>query len=259
MAMSETTGFDHIWDSVVKVAIKRCIQELDNKFSKKANVVTCDLDAYKEELRDLYREKREWLKKEYLPKEEEPILDFHKLSAIVCRCIIGSKPFSYDIKVANSIFRKVSNDENRNQQEKIKWEVDNIYVNYKLAFLVAEGIIFDDLLFWCQDNINKINECIEKNPNEEDGELKKKINIYGLLIGKLVQEHGMYSYKTSSSHDDFFTSSVIALMKSDNLMRDFDYLGFSICMFQWQEYTKKQFLHEILTNDNSGLTLDDLV
>ena len=47
-------------------------------------------------------------------------------------------------------------------------------------------------------------------------------------------------------------------MKNDSLMRDFDYLQFSISMFQWQEYTKKQHLYDILRKKNFLFELADL-
>ena len=48
-------------------------------------------------------------------------------------------------------------------------------------------------------------------------------------------------------------------MKNDYLRRDFDYLQFAISMFQWQQYTKKQHLYDILKQYDDNLNLSDFV
>lgn len=256
-----TSAFDEIWDKIILPSIRKCLDELDIQFKSKARVSGCNLTKYKKSLEDIYKRKREWLKVEYLPNEDDPILDFHKLSSIMCRSIIGVKHFTYDIKLAEEFFEQISNDENISQSEKVKWQIDNVYVNYKLAFLVAEGIVYVDLLFWAQERINDL-LC---QYNQEDIDSNKdnvsiKLKVYEEFIELLnTKQQRLYSYEVSDSHDNFTTSSIIALMKNDYLRRDFDYLQFAISMFQWQQYTKKQHLYDILKQYDDNLNLSDFV
>ncbi len=257
---NDVSSFDSFWQKIVLKALSLCQQELDNEFAKQANFTVEDLEIYKNKLEKIYKRKREWLKSEYLPNEENPILDFHKLSSIMCRSIIGIKPFRYDIDEAEKIFAKISKDKQKSQIEKVNWQINNVYVNYKLAFLVAEGIIFIDLLFWAQKKINEIEDNYESDAIEANTDnVKNKLQVYRKFINLLNSQQRLYSYKASNTHDNFIISAIIALMKNDYLKRDFDYLQFSLSMFQWQEYTKKQNLYDILNNNSFNLTLADLV
>lgn len=255
------SAFDSMWEKVILHSISLCEKELDETFVEQAKVSIEDTTIYKNKLEKIYKRKREWLKSEYLPNEEKPILDFHKLSSVMCRSIIGVKPFRYDIDAAERCFLKVSKDKQLKQFEKVNWQINNVYVNYKLAFLVAEGIVFIDLLFWAQEKIN----YIKKNYNDDAinsniDNVKNKLQIYQQFIDLLnSQERRLYSYEASSTHDNFIISAVIALMKNDYLKRDFDYLQFSLSMFQWQEYTKKQHIYDLLNQNSFDLKLADLV
>lgn len=257
----KSSAFDNIWNKVFLRAVTLCEKEMDSEFKNKANVVFNTTNEYKNELNQLYKNKREWLKKEYLPNEKEPILDFHKLSSITCRCIIGKKPVSFDVKVAEKMFLSICSDESFNQIDEVNWQIDNVYINYKIAFLVAEGINFIDLIYWAHTKIDDIqNKYTEEEIANNFENTKDKIEIYEefiLLLNK--EEHRLYRYEGSSSHDNFMVSQIIALMKNDCLKRDFDYLQFAISMFQWQEYTKKQHLYDILKSKCKKISLYDLV
>ena len=257
-----TSAFDNTWKKIILPSITKCREELDKDFAREAEACVVDLVEYKDKLEYIYKRKREWLKAEYLPNEENPILDFHKLSSIMCRCIVGIKPFSYNIDVAERFFSRIADNEEIEQCEKVAWQIDNVYVNYKLAFVVAEGMNFIDLLYWAQEKINQIKEQYSEEQIESNEEnVSKKIDVYNEFIELLNEkQQRLYSYKTSESHDNFFTSAIIALMKNDYLKRDFDYLQFSLSMFQWQEYTKKQHLYDLLNSkQNNQLELSDLI
>ncbi len=259
--MSDISAFESIWDDIILKSIKSCEADLDVNFKKNANVRKVDLTEYKIRLKQVFTRKRQWLKAEYLPNEKKPTLDFHKLSSVMCRSMVGVKLFTYDILESEKIFKKISSDKSMKQSDKVQWQINNVYINYKLAFLVAEGIVFADLLYWAQKKINFIRDNYDSTSSENNTDNPNvKLEIYSKLIDVLnEQKNRLYSYKTSSSHDDFVTSGIIALMKNDFLNRDFDYLQFSLSMFQWQEYTKKQHLYDLLTSYNVGLTLSELV
>lgn len=184
-----------------------------------------------------------------MPNNEDAVLDFHRLSAIMCRCIIGIKPFKFDLPIAERLFGEVQEREDYSQKDKISWQVNNVYVNYKLALLVAEGMIYIDLLYWTQCRINEFEKkCNSVDSSQENNDnFKRELFIYQQII-KILQLscYRLCCYQESPSHDDFFISSVIALMKNDYLERNFDYLQFSISMFQWEEYTKKQLYEQVL-------------
>ena len=185
-------------------------------------------------------------------------MDFHKLSAVMCRCIIGNKPFSFDKAVAEK-YLKQSHSKRKSQKSGIsilRYQIDNIYVNYKLAFLVGESIAFDDLVQWAQRQI----DYVQRNPrNDVDSE--KVISIYSRFIERLDNVGTLLDYEwENKQHDPFFESMVNCLIKNDILKRDFNYLLFAANMFQWQEYTKYSLFNEILKSEmNTTISLHDLI
>ena len=255
---SEQRSFDSIWIRVIKPAIITCEKEISEDFRNEANVRTRDLAEYKTQIAKMYREKRAWLKREYLPDEDSPSLDLHKLAGILCRCVIGYKFFGYDIAIANKIHKEkkraektaaTSDEQQSRHMELVQWEKDNPYVNYKLAFLIAEGLAFDDLLYWAQCGIVRDKEAVKKDKSLKEQEIKQlntRITLLRKLIDKLCCEKRLRCYTSSRHHDGFIMSMIVALMKADYLQRDFDYLMFSALIFQWQEYTKEQILMELI-------------
>ena len=233
----ELRTFDDFWKYAISPSIDYCIQDLA-PFMNGVVSPPEDIDRYKKELDSMFHRKREWLKREYLPDKDNAILDFHKLAALLCRCIIGNKPFLFDASAVEKVFKRIKGDETIGDEEKLRLEIDNIYINYKCAFLVSEGISYIDLLFWV---IERIKSC-----NAEESiiyiEFKERLSALQL----------MKKYKKSNHHDDFASSMIVALMKNDLLMRDFDYLLMAASMFQWQEHTKLSLLIDILSDPKNS-------
>lgn len=264
MMKSKQHSFDLIWMRVIEPAIITCKKEISNDFKNAANVRTRNLAEYKTQIAKMYREKRAWLKREYLPDEDSPSLDLHKLAGILCRCVIGYKFFGYDIAVANKIHKEkkyaektaaTSAEQQLRHMKLVQWEKDNPYVNYKLAFLIAEGIAFYDLLYWAQCGIDRDKDAVKKDKSLKDQEIKQldvRITLLEKLIDKLRCERCLRCYTASRHHDGFIMSMIVALMKADYLQRDFDYLMFSALIFQWQEYTKEQILIELIQESTVG-------
>ena len=70
-------SFDYVWEQIVIPVINLVFNEIDEEFKSKAKL---DLSykneaSFKDEIKEFYREKREWLKDVYLPHEQHPILD----------------------------------------------------------------------------------------------------------------------------------------------------------------------------------------
>jgi len=234
----EIPTFDSFWEYVILPSIKRCVSEMDENFKKKIRFEYRKINSYKDELSVMFKRKREWLKREYLPnKGSEAVLDFHKLSSIFCRCIIGNKPFFFTKRKAEALFKQITERTDISDEEKLNLEVNNIYVNYKCAFLVCAGVAYIDLLYWAN----------EKMEREEDS---RKKEIYCAFLERLKEEKKLVQYKKSINHDDYVTSMIVAFMKNDILLRDFDYLAIAASMFQWQVHTKHALFLEILSESD---------
>ena len=107
-----------LWPIFIKPAIECAIDDIDDNFKKDANL-NCffleDEKKYRDELSSLYKRKKRWLKRIYFGYAEnldEKLLDLHKIAAIICRCVIGCKPFSFDVGKANEykMVNKKNND-----------------------------------------------------------------------------------------------------------------------------------------------------
>lgn len=234
----QVSTFDMLWEQIILPSIKYCFSNIEDPIKKQIKLNYKDIDKYKIELESMFKKKREWLKREYLPnKHEQAILDFHKLGAILCRCIIGNKPFSFNMKKCQKLFESITKNDNFSDEEKLSKQVNNIYINYKCAFLVYAGVAYIDLLYWA-DSMSETS----------DDALKK--DIYALLKEDLLRRKSLVDYKKSPNHDNYADSMIVSFMKNDILLRDFDYLSIASSMFQWQMYTKQKILFDILINNN---------
>lgn len=241
MSNNRKQPFDYFWEEIIHPSIKFCLIGIDDSTKMRLNFYCTDIKTYKKDLNKMYNKKREWLKSEYLPNEgADARLDFHKLGAILCRCVIGNKPFHLDTALADGLILEIDKQQNLDNSEKLKKKIDSVYVNYKLAFLVGAGVAYADLFYWAKEKLNHYDT------NSEE------YVIYKEFLRLLDNQRQLTLYKKSNRHDDFVMSMIIALMKQDILMRDFDYLIYAASMFQWQEYTKKSILIDILNNINSG-------
>ena len=240
--MQAKKHFDDFWENAILPSIEQTIEEMASEFCTAASVNVQNLSSYKVELENIYRRKREWLKQAYLPHESQPCLDFHKLAAIVCRSVIGCKPIHYDIAAVEEMIHQ-QNYGCESHDEQINWFVNNIYANYKIAFLSAVGIVYANLIHWA---INKKNECADA----------KLASVYNSFIQRLLDNKQLCSYENPKAHENYVNSMIIALMKNDLLQRDFDYLTFAINLYQLEYFTKLTLFHQVLTN--TEYTIDDI-
>ena len=241
-ALEPPKHFEYLWKEAIYPSIQVCLSEMSEDFYKLASVNCQDLRSYKANLENVYKKKREWLKRSYLPQNPEPYLDFHKLGAIVCRSIIGLKPVKYDISAVEKL---ILHQEQRQTSHtaQIDWFIKNVYVNYRIALLSAVGLVYANLVHWA---LTKKEQCTD------DG----LVEVYNEFMNRAVQQGTLCPYVSSQSHENFEDSMVIALMKSDLLQRDFDYLGFATNLYQWEYFTKLKIFCEIL--ENSNYTLSDI-
>ncbi|MBE6983604.1 MAG: hypothetical protein E7435_04900 [Ruminococcaceae bacterium] len=205
---NKKSHFDYFWDFAINAAIEKVQEEIDSEFRDYCKLHLRGIENYKKALKENYTEKREWLKTVYLPHEkEEACLDFHKLASVVCRCVIGNKPFVLDEEAAFEYIKQKSS----NQELSVDWFTKNIYCNYRVAFYASLGILYID-------TFHKL--------LKEDRKLAEDFNV----------QQNMKFYSPSINHENFENSTVLALMKENVLQRKFDYLMYSCTLYQLQEY-----------------------
>ena len=254
--------FDYIWERSVLNSIAKCQKELDKAFQEKVSLTTPCKSIYKKELSKIYHRKREWLKKTYLPNSDQAMLDFHKLSAIMCRSIIGHKFFKFDVEKAKAFLVSTHQKVNTNAisaYQALTLEIDNVYVNYKLAFLVAESIAYEDLIAWSDFYADEFKKIASEKDKKSIVFSKVYEDFSKYLISDLKKLH---DYPLNYKHDPLYESIVISLAKNDILQRDFDYLSFSAILYQWQEYTKRVVFNDIICNQdyiNEQINIDSIL
>lgn len=215
-----------LWPKIISKSISNAESNLDKNFVEFAKVTNLVCDDYQKNLSSLYEEKREWLKKIYFGSfktNEDRCLDMHKIAAIICRSIIGCKPFAFDVKKANK-YKKANN-----LDENLDWIIDNYFINYKIAVNSALGIILYDL-------VDRLGEKLAVEITDEE--------IVDLIITFTKYGFDMYSSSLlKSEHESFYKSVILNLAINDSNNRDFDYLGFATICFQLQqnEILRQQF------------------
>ena len=150
-------SFEFFWIKVIWPTIEAAVEEVDDEFRKACGLQLAysDIAKYKQDLMDFYHDKRQWLKGVYLPHDEHPLLDMHKLGAILCRSLLAYKPFYFNFQDAE---RFVVNKFSGDKRNHIDWFVNNIYINYKVAFYVSTGLIYLELLYGYSPKGEKANE-----------------------------------------------------------------------------------------------------
>lgn len=208
---NKINSFDFFWNNVIISIKDRALQDVDQDFKESCNLDGKFNDKYKKELEAIYKEKREWLKEIYMPHFNNPLLDFHKIGAVICRSMIKNKPFKFDVCKAEEYIKKKFKD---SKEDNTQWFVDNLYINYKVAFYASVGVIFLQILRYLIDS----------------DELPSAI---------MLNDRGtLFFYDDNERHENFQNSTILALMKNDVLNRDFDYLTYAIMLYQLEEHNK---------------------
>ena len=218
---------EYIYPKAVTPVINAVLKNIDDAFKLETDFSFFMKEKeYEIELSKVYEEKRDWLKRIYFCENrfhstQQPLLDMHKIAAVICRSIIKMKPFSFDIKKANDFIVKA------NKQEELDWLINNYLINYKVAFDSAMVLNLYDI-------INRLPSVdFQKSDNLKDTkEIKENFLTH-------LAKKGFYYYKDIPfgipySHESYYKSSIINLAINDINKRDFDYLGFATNCFQIQ-------------------------
>jgi hypothetical protein len=231
MTTSDTIDFrSMIYNKAVLPSVSDADKRVSSEFKEYCGLVNvAEKSTYPSKLELFYIEKREWLKDIYWgdAKDGEDKLDLHKLSGVLCRSIIGNKPFAFNFDKAQEYIT-----ENKKQDD-INWLVDNLYINYKVAFDAAMALTLFDL-------VKRLGDAKEESyPYASD--LIKKIGRNAKL--------DYYDEPFQQTHETFYNSLVMDLALNDLNGRDFDYLSFASICFQLQQYNVVKFeLSSILSH-----------
>ena len=214
--------FDEIYEYVVSPSIDFALNGgcLKTEFISTTSLVKESEPEYHKHLKKFFIEKVKWLKTIYWKDQLQNGLDLdgHKIASILCRSIIGIKPFSFDTKKAEKYIESNGLESNR------EWLINNYLVNYKVAVDSAFGLTMFDLL-------NKLDtpQLFE--------------SFYGFkpdLLKNEIFKNGKLNYYTlpiiRQRHAPFYESVIANMAISDINNRNFDYLGFATTLFQLQQY-----------------------
>lgn len=223
--------FSYFWETLVLPTIKLVYDDVDSEFKNAVDFSYTyrDLGLYKKEVMAFYREKREWLKRVYLPHENHPRLDQHKIGALWCRTLLAYKPFYFNYKKAVKYVKKIFGDETENSgsaksTDHSNWFVANLYANYKVAYLVSTGIVYFYLLYDCKEKKEELDDYL-------------KVGAFEFF----QSNSGLIAPPAREGHSDFSSSCIIALEKNDINRRNFDYLTYAIMLYQLEYYNKIQY------------------
>ncbi len=201
--------FEKLWNLVVPNVIQMSMEEVDAEFMKERNLHLCDITLLKQDIESFYNEIKEQLKLKCTENVERESLDLHKLAAIFCSGLLKYKPVVFDDRLRGKI-----------DEENSTYILNNYLINYKIAFYVAAGIVYYDI--------------IEKVQKDDE------------VLNYIINEGCLLKYPTNDRHSPFENSVIIELARNDYEDKEFNYFTFAILMFQWQEYSLLKVKYDLI-------------
>lgn len=214
-------NFKFILDSWIIPLVDKLKNQMDKEFIVQCNVKIRPYKEFEKEINSFYHKKRKLLKLEYYGKDYEKDannphrMDFHKLSAVICRTMIEYKLFDFDVNACYDYIesRGISKDDT-------DWLVKNALVNFRLAFYSSVVFLYQSMIF-----------CYDKSNDEEKKHIAKRL--------RELKKLDLYiNSNLSNSHESFVNCMILDLAKRDIDDRSFDYFMYSIIMYQLEEYNK---------------------
>lgn len=218
MSISEIDiqDFDFIWDNWIVPLINKLPNQMDAEFKDKTGFSIRDLEPIKVAASKYFVDKRDSVKKEYYGNYpsvvlDKHLMDFHKLSAVLCRTMIENKVYTYDVNLCIQYI------ENKNISSKdTDWLVHNALINFRLAFYSSIVLLYQSMLFRLEPSEKELYEKLKA---------QKKLNLYTTI-------------SAGKTHESFENSLVLDLAKRDINNRSFDCFLYSTIMYQLEEYNK---------------------
>lgn len=144
-------------------------------------------------------------------------MDFHKISAILCRTLIEYKVYDFDEKLCKEYIDKNIDSYNTD------WVVKNALINFRLAFYSSVVFMFHAMQFELYKENKDLFELLEQ---------KGKLSLYETNISN-----------NSKVKESFENCIVLDLAKRDIGNHSFDYFVYAIIMYQLEEHNKNLLLN----------------
>lgn len=218
---SNLSDFNYIWDNWVVGSLSKIESQMDTDFKRQANVRRRNTDEIKKVAAEYFLSKREKIKKEYYgetPSSNSHLMDFHKLSAILCRTLIEYKVYDFDIAECKKYIEKNSVD-----SKNTDWLVHNALVNFRVAFYASIVFLYNSILFQLSSS---------------------KSQLYPLLLQQ--KKLNLYTHEDKGNiHESFENSLVLNLAKRDVNNRSFDTFLYSTIMYQLEQHNMMLLKNEL--------------
>ena len=191
----------------------RCLNEItDQSFKDQFSPSRISSQEYEREYAKKFRECRRNLKDLFYGDDEHHFLNPPKLAAVLCRTIMECKPIKFDNRAVI--------DEALISKKDYNWLANNLFINYKIAFLCSISLVYGQIL-------------AEKKPAKDSD----------FVISGQLASYGLYD------RNSFQANVIVNLARNALMGREFDDLMFALMMFQWHEYTVKYYgLLDVDTN-----------
>lgn len=216
--MEEISNFSYIWSEWIVPLIDDLYSQLDVKFKDYCNVRIRDLDVIYRNAEKFYQNKREEAKRNFYGEyrkgtsETEHRMDFHKISAVLCRTLIEYKCFDYDENLCKEYVDKFIDPYNTD------WVVRNALINFRLAFYGSVVFLYHSMQFMYNEENKELYDALKD---------KDKLDLYT----SEVQHIGKVN-------ESFENCVILDLAKRDVGNRSFDYFMYAIIMYQLEEHNK---------------------
>lgn len=228
----ESRHYSQIWEKAIWPEVCVVEEECDAQFCAECAVRKNPLPEWKRALENEYRALRENLKERcYGDNAGNGSLDARKLAAIFCKALMKKKAFQYDTKKALPLVQA--------KQRELSpvafncWAVNNILINYKLAYYVSLQLVYLTLLEQLLSSY-------------EGAKVKSKAQlIKEQSMAKCLNNHGhLYRYPFSPDADSFDVNVIIGMARADYEDRDFDLFLFAMQLYQIEMYTMERLKNE---------------
>lgn len=216
--MNDMSNFRYIWINWINPLIKDLYAQTDKKFVEYCKVEIRDLDNIYNNAEKYYQRKREEVKRTFYGEyhkgdsQLDHRMDFHKISAIICRTFIEYKVYNFDEVLCQQYV-----DKNIDSYD-TDWVVRNALINYRLAFYSSVVFLFHAMQFEYYTEDKELFDLLEK---------ESKLNLYETHISN-----------NTKVKESFENCIILDLAKRDINNHSFDYFMYAIIMYQLEEHNK---------------------
>lgn len=219
MNKAESRHYDRLWSQVISKVIDIALEECNPEFKECCCLHVKPYNVYKKTVEKQYRKLRHEFKELcYGNKTEEGLLDARKIAAVLCNSLIREKPFIFNEMAACSLM--LSRKKTLHNIQFNYWVVNNVFINYKTAYLASLQLIYITLL-------DDLFSC------KETEKYAEKLNKIGHLR----------RYPISKDSDSIDVSIVIGLARANMKGMDFDMLLFAMQLYQMEIYAREGLKH----------------